>query len=63
MAKRLTDMQLLAQIERIRAQNNTLWMDLVRLAVRVAPQEAKAILREIQAKDGAVRRLTQRIAR
>ena len=59
----MSDAELIDQIEMIRARNNSRWMDLIRLAMRVAPVEAKAILREIHALDGEVRRLTAELAR
>jgi len=59
----MTDDDLIDAIERIRGENNTRWMELVRLAVRVAPDQAKALLRDIQRLDGEVRRLTQELAK
>lgn len=59
----MSDAELIDQIEAIRARNNTYWMDLVRLAVALAPQRAKALLRQIADGDGQVRRLTKELAR
>lgn len=59
----MTDADLINRIEAIRAANNRHWMDLVRLAVDVAPSRAKAILRQIEQCDGEVRQLTQELAR
>jgi hypothetical protein len=59
----MSDAALIDQIEAIRARNNTHWMDLVRLAVELAPDRAKALLRQIAACDADVRRLTQEISR
>ncbi len=59
----MTDAELIDQIEAIRARNNTRWMDLVRLAIRCAPREAKQILRDIHEMDGEVRMLTQELAK
>jgi hypothetical protein len=58
----MSDGELIDRIEAIRAQNNRHWMDLVRLAVQLAPERAKALLREIEQCDGEVRRLTQELA-
>jgi hypothetical protein len=58
----MTDDELLDQIEAIRARNNQHWMGLVKLAVRVAPAEAKALLAEIARLDGEVRTLTQHLS-
>ncbi len=57
------DAALVDRIEAIRAQNNTHWMDLVRLALQKAPDETREILRAIAEGDGEVRRLTKELAR
>ena len=54
----MSDAELIDQIQQIRVANNRPWMDLVRLALEVAPQRTRAILREIAQHDGDVRRLT-----
>lgn len=46
------------QIEEIRRRNNRLWMDLLRLALREAPEEAKRILGDITKNDRKVSELT-----
>lgn len=58
-----TDAELIDQIERVRASNNTHWMNLVRLAFEKAPREARAIMQEIVRLDGEVRRLTSSLGR
>lgn len=42
---------LIDEIEKIRAGNNVNWMDLLRLAFRVAPDEAKLLVRRINSDD------------
>lgn len=46
--------ELLDEIENIRQTNNRLWMNLVRLALRAKPVEAKAILEAITDNDRKV---------
>ena len=53
----------LIRIEEIRAANNRLWMDLLRLALRVAPTDAKALLRAIGRNDARIQRALTRAAR
>ena len=48
-------------IEQIRARNNVNWMDLVRLAFRVAPKEAEDIFRKVNSDDGEISRLLKRL--
>ena len=50
------------EIEQIRADNNKLWMELLRLALKHAPNEAKKILRAIRKNDEAISQLFGRIA-
>ena len=59
----MSDAELIDRIEAMRAENNTHWMNLVRLAFRYAPEDARVILRNIERLDGEVRRLTQELAR
>lgn len=57
------DARLLERIEAHRAENNRLWMALVRLALEAAPAQARQLLAEITAHDraisGDVSRLTE----
>lgn len=56
------EMELIDKIEQIRARNNTHWMDIVRLAMSLAPARTKALLKEIEHCDGEVRKLTKELA-
>ena len=49
-----SDDAIIDQIEAIRRENNRRWMDLVRLAFRTAPRDARRIMREIVDGDAAV---------
>lgn len=53
---------IIEQIEDIRVCNNSDWMLLLRIALKHAPDETKAVLRRIADRDGEVRRLTLRLA-
>jgi hypothetical protein len=53
--------ELVDAMERVRVRNNTLWMDIIRLALEVAPERTKTILRDIQANDTAVTILLRNI--
>lgn len=39
------------KIQEIRTANNRLWMDLLRLAMKVSPDKAKDIMRQIRVND------------
>lgn len=47
------------QMEVARSKNNTNWMNLVRLAYRTAPDEARTIFRSIEANDAEILKLAQ----
>lgn len=56
------DTELLDQIEAIRAKNNVNWMQIIRIALREAPDETRAVLREIRTLDRHVTHLTDQLA-
>jgi len=58
----MTDMEIVDEIQRIRSVNNGVWMNLVRLALRVAPKEAKAFFNEITDNDQKVSALLRQLA-
>jgi hypothetical protein len=49
------------EIEHIRTRNNSLWMELLRIALKHAPEEAKTVLRKINENDNAVSRLLKEL--
>lgn len=48
------DEALIDRIQEIRATNNRVWMKIVRLAMREAPEEARSIFREIERNDALI---------
>lgn len=50
------------EVERIRMRNNHLWINLMRLALKYAPGQAKCILSEINHNDAAVTALLKEVA-
>jgi hypothetical protein len=59
----VSDEELVNEMERIRSANNVNWMNLVRLALRVAPTEARAIFADIQQKDREIAGIIQQLGR
>jgi hypothetical protein len=51
------------RIEKIRSDNNRLWMTLLRIALEKAPKRTKAILAEIKANDEAISRNMQELTK
>lgn len=58
----MTDEQIIDEIEGIRRKNNTHWMDVVRLAFRIAPEESRKIFKEIKKCDRIINELTENLA-
>lgn len=54
---------IIRRITAIRANNNVLWMRLLELAVKFAPADAKAALREINDNDRDISALLEELAR
>jgi len=50
------------QIQEIRATNNKNWMDIIRLSMKVAPDEAKALLEKIADCDKQINELTKKLS-
>lgn len=57
-----TDDQIIDDIQNIRKQNNTHWMDVVRLAFRETPEEARDIFKRIKFCDYKVNELLKELA-
>ena len=57
------DAEILERVQQQRAANNVRWVDLLRLALRVAPAEARALLADLATGDQAVVDLTRQLAK
>lgn len=51
------------QISDIRAKNNLLWMDILKLAFIHTPKEAKKLMQEIIKNDSEISKLSRRLAK
>jgi len=60
--KAIFDRDIFNQITEIRAKNNKNWMNLMRLAFKYAPAEAKEIMKNISECDQEVTKLTRKLA-
>lgn len=59
----LEDQFIVDGIEAVRRKNNTLWMDILRLAISKAPKVAKSIIREINANDQKIGKLLGKLTK
>ena len=57
-----TDLEIIDEIEHIRAKNNTHWMDAVRLCFELDPVQARRIFRSIKDCDARINELTRELA-
>ena len=54
--------KLIKEIENTRAKNNKNWMDLLRLAFKYAPSQAKKVLKEINKNDQKISQLLKKVS-
>tara|TARA_B100000214_G_C23878622_1_gene586186 strand:- start:190 stop:966 length:777 start_codon:yes stop_codon:yes gene_type:complete len=60
--RKKTDEQIINEIQEIRARNNTHWMDVVKLAFRLSPDEAREIFKKIKHCDQKINHLLKELA-
>lgn len=57
-----TDLEIIDEIEQIRATNNVNWMDVVRMCFELAPDRARALFSEIKECDRKIQQLSDDLA-
>jgi len=62
MEKNRTDKDILDEIEKIRSQNNTLWMDVVRLCFELDPIRSRKIFYKIKECDKKINKLSRELS-
>ncbi len=63
MKKKRTDNEILNEIESIRAQNNTLWMDVVRMCFELDAKRARQIFKQVKECDRKIQKLSEEISK
>ena len=58
----MTDMEIIDKIQHIRSKNNVNWMDILRLAFRDSPEEARALMGKVNEYDGEIAALLRQLA-
>ena len=56
-------LKIISNIQRVRTNNNTSWMDLLRIAVKHAPKESKKVLKRINKNDKKITYLIKRLSK
>ena len=59
----MTDFEIIDELERVRANNNINWMNILRLAFKNSPSEARAIISEINKKDNEISDILDRLSK
>ena len=55
-------MKIIDEVERVRTRNNVNWMDVLRLAFRHAPDEARELMRKINREDDKISGLFKQLS-
>ena len=56
-------LKIIKQIEKIRAKNNVNWMNILRLAFKLGPNEAKKIMKKINYDDKKISALLNQLSK
>ena len=58
----MTDIEIIDKIEKIRSKNNINWMNILRLAFKYSPDEAKEIVKKINLNDTEISFLLKKLS-
>ncbi len=58
----MTDLEIIDKIEKIRSNNNINWMNILRLAFKYAPDEAREIVSKINSDDQRISDLLKKLS-
>ena len=54
--------KIISEIEKVRTKNNVNWMDVLRLAFKHSPKEAKKIMKKINSEDNRISELFKKLS-
>ena len=55
--KKRTDLEIIDEVEQVRTKNNVNWMDILRLAFKNAPGDARKLMGRVNEYDGRISQL------
>tara|TARA_B100000925_G_scaffold190756_2_gene144295 strand:+ start:6433 stop:6618 length:186 start_codon:yes stop_codon:yes gene_type:complete len=58
----MTDLEIIDKIEKIRSKNNINWMNIMRLAFKHSPEEARSIVSKINHDDQRISELLRQLS-
>ena len=56
-------LNIINQIEKVRSKNNINWMDVLRLAFKLSPNEAKKLVKKINIQDSKISNLLKKLSK
>lgn len=59
----MTDLEIINEIEKIRNKNNVNWMDILRIAFKHAPEEARTVMSRINKDDNKISELLEQLSK
>lgn len=59
---KMTDLEIINEIEKVRNKNNVNWMDILRLAFKYSPKEARVIIAKINKDDNRISELLEQLS-
>ncbi len=62
MKYKMTDLEIIDEIEKIRSKNNINWMNILRLAFKNSPEEARSIISKINIDDQRISSLLKKLS-
>lgn len=62
MTYKMTDLEIIDAIEQVRSKNNINWMNILRLAFKHSPSEAREIVAKINEDDGKIGALLKQLS-
>ena len=60
--KKRTDLEIIDEVEKIRTKNNVNWMDILRLAFKHAPEDARKLMSKVNEYDGRISNLLKELS-
>ena len=59
----MTDLEIINELEKARQNNNINWMNILRLAFKNSPSEARKIISEINKKDNEISHILDKLSK
>lgn len=60
--KKTNYLNIIDKIEKVRTKNNINWMDIMRIAFKFSPEEAKKVLKKINSNDAKISNLLKKLS-